>query len=38
MEGIIFQDYENTITLVSNNSLDISMDDKVYSFSKIKNG
>lgn len=35
-EGIIFQDFNSTITSVSNNSYKIKLKDKLYSYHKIK--
>jgi len=36
-EGIIFQNYEHMLTLVSDNSLEIKMGDNIYHYTKIKN-
>jgi hypothetical protein len=35
--GVIFQNYENIITCVSNNSKTIDVDNKTFRYSKIKN-
>lgn len=35
-EWVIFQDYENTVTLISDKSFEQKIDTKIYSFYKIK--